>query len=256
MVFEESTFVLSKAPAKAAVEPAEPVVQDPSKKLEILPQSGPLLGVNSPEPDQDVQTDRLMLYARIGSSWLAYTLLVYCGRKASFNGPSRLEQSAPSKRTEPLSASKELKKVDSSQKVQQASPKREPIRPQWDTSLVNKARNAVRKPHQPQWSPAGAAARKARPNSAKSVSSWTPPRDSLSQNNNGDRSPARAGGSPVKHPSPWTLEGKSVLNKNIEDEDTAAEEARCDPKSLYTQLLRASSTCHPSARAPHVANSG
>lgn len=118
--------------------------------------------------------------------------------------------------------------IESGHKVQHTSPKSEPRRPQWDTSLVNKARNAPRKPHQPQWSPAGAAARKVRPDSAKSTSSWTTPRDSLSPNSNIDpnRSPARSGGSPIKHPSPWTLEGESILDRTNEDEGIAAEEAR------------------------------
>ena len=130
----------------------------------------------------------------------------------------------------PLVAEDSTKK-EASQKAQQATPKKEPRRPQWDTSLVNKARNAPRKPHQPQWSPAGAAARKVRPDSAKSTASaqsWTPPRVSLPQDSDPHRSPARAGGSPVKHPSPWTLEGESVLDKNFEDETVATEEeARC-----------------------------
>ena len=118
--------------------------------------------------------------------------------------------------------------IESSQKVQHTTPKSEPRRPQWDTSLVNKARNAPRKPHQPQWSPAGAAARKVRPDSAKSTTSWTPPRDALSPNSNVDpnRSPARSVGSPVKHPSPWTLEGDSVLDRTNEEEGVAAEKAR------------------------------
>ena len=52
MVFEESTFVLSKPPAKAAAEVAEPVVQDPSKKRDICKPSVPSLGVTSPKPGE------------------------------------------------------------------------------------------------------------------------------------------------------------------------------------------------------------
>ena len=48
MVFEESTFVLTKAPAKAAAEVTEPVVSDPSKKLDIPQQPAPSVTVESP----------------------------------------------------------------------------------------------------------------------------------------------------------------------------------------------------------------
>lgn len=130
------------------------------------------------------------------------------------------------KKTAKPAASKMPKPIDTSQAIQQTTPKREPRRPQWDTSLVNKARNAVRKPHQPQWSPAGVASRKVRPDSARSVSSWTPPREN--SNFDPNRSPGRSGGSPVKHPSPWTLEGESILDRTNEEEGLAAEEARCD----------------------------
>lgn len=49
MVFEESTFVLTKAPAKAAAEPTEPVVPDPSMKLEAPQQPAPALDLKSPD---------------------------------------------------------------------------------------------------------------------------------------------------------------------------------------------------------------
>ena len=32
----------------------------------------------------------------------------------------------------------------------------------------------------------------------------------------------------MKHPSPWTLEGESVLDRTDDDEGIAAEEARCE----------------------------
>ena len=47
MVFEESTFVLTKAPAKAAAEVTEPVVPDPSKKLDIPQRPAPSLNTES-----------------------------------------------------------------------------------------------------------------------------------------------------------------------------------------------------------------
>ena len=50
MVFEESTFVLTKAPAKAAAELTEPVVSDPSKKLDALQQPAPARKAKAVEP--------------------------------------------------------------------------------------------------------------------------------------------------------------------------------------------------------------
>ena len=49
MVFEESTFVLTKGPAKAAAELPEPAVSDPSMKLDIPEQPGPALDCKSPD---------------------------------------------------------------------------------------------------------------------------------------------------------------------------------------------------------------
>lgn len=126
----------------------------------------------------------------------------------------------------PAAAPKEVKKAVSKHISPQTAPKREPKRPQWDTSNVDKARNAQRKPHQPQWSPAGAAPRKARPGDISKVTPvWNGAKDfqpSTSQN-----SPSRtAGGGPVKHVLPWTLEGESVLDRRSEDGKTAEEDAR------------------------------
>lgn len=50
MVFEESTFVLTKAPAKAAAELTEPGVSDPSKKLDIPQQPAQTLSAKLPGP--------------------------------------------------------------------------------------------------------------------------------------------------------------------------------------------------------------
>ena len=47
MVFEESTFVLTKAPAKVAAEVTEPVVPDPSKKLDVSKESAPSLNAKA-----------------------------------------------------------------------------------------------------------------------------------------------------------------------------------------------------------------
>ena len=87
-----------------------------------------------------------------------------------------LEQAALVKTTATPSPAKEAKRSESSQKSQQTPPKGEPRRLQWDTSNVNKARNAQRFPHQA--SPAGGAGRRVRPDSAKSTSSWNSARDS------------------------------------------------------------------------------
>ncbi len=49
MVFEESTFVLTKAPAKATAELTESAVPDPSKKLERPERSTPFVARVHPE---------------------------------------------------------------------------------------------------------------------------------------------------------------------------------------------------------------
>ena len=49
MVFEESTFVLPSAPAKAPVEPVDPAVSDPSEKLETLEFSKPAAAFEAPK---------------------------------------------------------------------------------------------------------------------------------------------------------------------------------------------------------------
>ena len=98
-----------------------------------------------------------------------------------------LEQVAPVKTTATPSPAKDIKRIESSQKLQQTPPKGEPRRLQWDTSNVNKARNAQRHPHQA--APAGGAGRRVRPDSAKSTSSWNSARDcqpSPSQNSISD----------------------------------------------------------------------
>ena len=41
----------------------------------------------------------------------------------------------------------------------------------------------------------------------------------------------------MKHPSPWTLEGRSVLDRTVEDEGIAAEEARCDHSPYMLDML-------------------
>ena len=130
-------------------------------------------------------------------------------------------QTDPEKPAAPAKTPETVTKCDSNKVVQQATPKREPKRPQWDTSKVNKARNAPRKAHQPQWSPGGAAPRTV-------THARSPARVSPAQNSAPDsqRSPAKVGGQALKHPSEWTLEGESVLDRLPEGDGLAAEEAR------------------------------
>ena len=134
---------------------------------------------------------------------------------------AELVQPGPEKPAAPAVTPDAISKCDSKKSVQQMTPKREPKRPQWDTSKVNKARNAPRKAHQPQWSPGGAAPRTV--THARSPARISPAQNSVSDS---QRSPAKVGGRPLKHPSEWTLEGESVLNRTPEGEELADEEAR------------------------------
>ena len=47
----------------------------------------------------------------------------------------------------------------------------------------------------------------------------------------------------MKHPSPWTLEGESVLDRTDEDEGNAAEEARCDHDPSLPDAGHTTGTC-------------